>query len=60
MDFGQDHSLEFPSQNGPESHVAGVYKDIVLLHWALFSKIYNSQHSRQLPGPWPGGAYRLV
>lgn len=34
---------------------------LLLIHEALlFSKNYNSQHSRKLPDPGAGGAYRLI
>lgn len=65
MDFGQNYSLELPAEwlqhmfwkgSYGQNNVSSIFSNMAL----LYSKNYNSQPSRKLPGPWAGGAYRLT
>lgn len=55
MGVSQDHSLKFPSWNGPEPHLVGIYKEnllaIMLFHDALL-------FPRTIAPA--GGAYRFI
>ena len=55
MDFGQTIAWNFLVANDLQPHIARDYKDNPIGHHIipiLFSKNYNSQHSRKLLGRW--------
>lgn len=66
MKFGQDHPGNIPGVAlGHKlfgAYMSKTHGPPYFAHEALLLlfKNYNSQHSRKFPGPWAGGAYRLI
>lgn len=64
MDFGQEHSPKVSTWEWIpfQLYVVGTYKDKSIGHHEalLFTKNYNYQHSKKLPGSWLGGLYRSI